>query len=87
MTDLPALWVALGVVALILLVNWLRSRPKIRRRFSSVGVDVEGDLVNACGGDQAMAERLIRHEMERKPGLSRTGAAVMALSRLRDDRS
>ncbi len=55
---------------------------KGRRR----GVDVEADLLNACGGDRALMERLIRHETDRKPELGRTGAALMALSRLRADR-
>ncbi len=55
---------------------------KRRRR----GVDVEADLLNACGGDRALMERLIRHESNRKPELGRTGAALMALSRLRADR-
>ena len=50
------------------------------------GVDVEADLLNACGGDRALMERLIRHETDRKPELGRTGAALMALSRLRADR-
>ncbi len=50
------------------------------------GVDVEADLLRACGGDRAAMERLIRHERARKPELGRTGAALMALSRLRADR-
>ena len=55
---------------------------KRRRR----GIDVEADLLSACGGDRATMERLIRHEISRKPELGRTGAALMALSRLRADR-
>jgi len=54
----------------------------LRRR----GIDVEADLLSACGGDRATMERLIRHELDRKPELQRTGAALMALSRLRADR-
>ena len=50
------------------------------------GIDVEADLLSACGGDRALMERLIRHELDRKPELGRTGAALMALSRLRADR-
>ena len=50
------------------------------------GIDVEADLLSACGGDRATMERLIRHEINRKPELGRTGAALMALSRLRADR-
>ena len=55
---------------------------KRRRRV----IDVEADLLSACGGDKAMMERLIRYESERKPELGRTGAALIALSRLRADR-
>ena len=50
------------------------------------GIDVEADLLSACGGDRATMERLIRYETNRKPELGRTGAALMALSRLRADR-
>ena len=50
------------------------------------GVDVEADLLSACGGDRATMERLILYEINRKPELGRTGAALMALSRLRADR-
>ena len=50
------------------------------------GIDVEADLLSACGGGRATMERLIRHELDRKPELERTGAALMALSRLRADR-
>lgn len=50
------------------------------------GIDVEADLLSACGGDRSTMERLIRHELDRKPELERTGAALMALSRLRADR-
>ncbi len=49
-------------------------------------IDVEADLLSACGGDRATMERLIRYEINRKPELGRTGAALMALSRLRADR-
>ena len=55
---------------------------KPRRRH----IDVEADLLSACGGDRATMARLIRHELDRKPELQRTGAALMALSRLRADR-
>ena len=85
MTDIPFFWVALAVVAVILLARWWRPRFRLGSRTGGWGVDVEGDLLHACRGDKAMAERLIRYEINRKPELSRTGAALMALSRLRDD--
>ncbi len=87
MTDLSFLWVVLAVVAVVLLAPRFKSTLRaIGRRGVGRGVDVEGDLLSACGGDKSMAERLIQHERERKPNLSRTGAALLALSRLRDDR-
>jgi len=84
-TDIPFFWVALAIVALILLARWWRSRTRFPRKASGWGVDVEADLLRACRGDKSMAERLIQHEIDRKPELSRTAATLLALSRLRDD--
>ena len=101
MGELPIFLTAVAVVAAILLAPRLRAalRGGIRGGFQSAfrsafrggkrrprGIDVEADLLRACGGDKAMMERLIRYESERKPELGRTGAALMALSRLRADR-
>lgn len=88
MIDLPVIWVALAVVAGIVIVRKLRSRrPRASGSTARSGrVDVEADLVGACHGDRAMAERLIRHELAKDESLSRTGAALLALAKLRDDR-
>ena len=86
MSDMSFFWVALAVVAIILLAPRLKSAFRTRTKSGGWGVDVEGDLLRACGGDKSLVERLIRAEQGRKPDLSRTGAALMALSRLRDDR-
>lgn len=86
MTDIAPIWIALAVVAGLYLFHKLRGRRSSPRRGSAGPVDVEGDLLRACHGDRAQAERLIAHELERNHGLSRTGAAVMALAKLRDDR-
>ena len=101
MGEFPILLIAVAVVAAILLAPRLRSalRGGIRGGFKSAFrsafragkrrrrvIDVEADLLRACGGDKAMMERLIRYESERKPDLGRTGAALLALSRLRADR-
>ena len=101
MGELPIFLTAVAVVAAILLAPRLRAalRGGIRGGFQSAFrsalrggkrrrrvIDVEADLLRACGGDKAMMERLIRYESERKPELGRTGAALMALSRLRADR-
>ncbi len=48
--------------------------------------DHEAELVRLCHGDKALAERLIGHELERSPGMSRPGAALAATTRLRHDR-
>ena len=85
MSDPSFFWFVLAVVALLLVLRWRRSLRRFGAGHSGFGVDVEGDLLRACRGDRSMAERLIRYEIDRKPGLSRTGAALMALSRLRDD--
>jgi hypothetical protein len=81
MTDIPVFWAAIAIVVIIFL--W-RRRQHPRRR-TDLMVDVERDLLRACRGDTATAERLIRHELDGKPDLSRSGAALMALSRLRND--
>lgn len=86
MTDLPVIWVALAIVAGILLLKRLRKRGGAQSRGSSPsGVDVEGDLLRACRGNRALAERLIAHELKENRELSRPGAALMALAKLRDD--
>lgn len=48
--------------------------------------DQEAELVRLCHGDRELAERLIAHELERAPSLSRAGAALAAATRLRHDR-
>ena len=85
MSDLSFFWFVLAVVGLLLVLRWRRSPQRFGAGRFGFGVDVEGDLLRACRGDRSMAERLIRYEIDRKPELSRTGAALMALSRLRDD--
>ena len=93
MNEFPILFIAVAVVAAILLAPRLRAalRGGIRGGFRGGKgrrrvIDVEADLLSACGGDKATMERLISYERERKPALGRTGAALMALSRLRADR-
>ena len=85
MNDLPMIWAVLaGVILLVLLVRRFGRGASISK--GGLGVDVEGDLHRLCHGDHRQADRLIQHELERKPDLSRTGAALMALSRLREDK-
>ncbi len=84
MSDIPMFWVILAVViVVVILVRRYRGSATINK--TGLGVDVQSDLLRACRGDRAMVDRLIKHELDRKPDLSRTGAKLMALSRLRDD--
>lgn len=48
--------------------------------------DQEAALLRLCHGDKALLERLIRHELERNPELSRAGAALAAATRLKHDK-
>jgi hypothetical protein len=78
-----SLWIVLAIVAGIVILK--RMRRGRARGSDSGGVDVEADLLHACRGDRKLAERLIAHELERNAELSRAGAALMALAKLRDD--
>ena len=70
------------VLGIIVLKRMRRSRANPSK---AGGADVEADLLRACRGDRKLAERLIEHELQRNAELSRTGAALMALAKLRDD--
>ena len=86
MSNIPILLVAVAVVAVIILAPRLRAGFRTGGKNLRRGIGVEDDLLRACGGDKALMERLIRYESRHKPGLSRRGAALMALSRLRADK-
>jgi hypothetical protein len=47
--------------------------------------EVERQLLRRCMGDEAMVSRLIEHELQRRPGLSRSDAAARALESLVHD--
>jgi hypothetical protein len=84
MDDLPNLWAILaGVIVVIILVRRFGRGATTGK--GGLGVNVEGDLLRTCRGDRGMVDRLIQHELDLKPDLSRTGAALIALSRLRED--
>lgn len=85
MTDAPILWIAIIVVIVIVLLKRYRNRGQRSGRHSAGGVDVEGDLLRACHGDRKLSERLIAHELDGRDDISRTGAALLALAKLRDD--
>lgn len=56
------------------------------RRSTSPG-DYEAELVRLCRGNRAEADRLIAEEMLRSPALSRPGAALALVTRIRHQRS
>jgi hypothetical protein len=78
-----SLWIVLAIVAGIVILK--RMRRGHAHRAGPGDIDVEADLLQACRGDRKLAERLIAHERERNAELSRAGAALMALAKLRDD--
>ena len=49
--------------------------------------DYEAELVRLCKGNRRKAERLILEQLERSPGMSRQGAALALVTRLRHERS
>ena len=58
-----------------------------RRRSSKDGPgDYEAELVRLCRGDRQRAEQLIRTELERSPELTRAGAALAVVTRIRHQR-
>ena len=82
------------VVAVIALGRAARNRRKgtrrktfwtPRRRRNYRPWDQEAELLRLCHGDRELAERLIAHELERAPDLSRAGAALAAATRLKHD--
>ncbi|HEX7080642.1 MAG TPA: hypothetical protein VF329_06485 [Gammaproteobacteria bacterium] len=93
----PLIWVIIaGIVLAIVLrrrrtggrgargprpTSWLRLARDAYRPW-----DHEAALLRLCHGDEEMAERLIRYEIERNPELSRAGAALSAATRLRHDK-
>ncbi len=73
--------VALAVVLALALVSLKRGSPW--RRAPSPG-DYEAELIELCG--ERKAEELIRAELQRSPTLSRVGAAMAVVTRLRVER-
>ncbi|HEU4617517.1 MAG TPA: hypothetical protein VFV10_05715 [Gammaproteobacteria bacterium] len=63
-------------------------RPLLKkpRKARSPG-DYEEELVRLCKGNRREAERLIREELERSPTLSRQGAALALVTRIRHERA
>ncbi len=85
MNDIPIFWAILAGVIIVVMFVRRFGRSALTKK-AGLGVDVDGDLRRACLGDRRMADRLVQHELDRQPALSRTAAALLALSRLRDDK-
>lgn len=68
--------------------NLMARRPvkKKVRKPRSPG-DYEAELVRLCKGNQREAERLITEELERSPSMSRQGAALALVTRIRHARA
>ena len=86
MNDIPLLWIGIAIAVALFVIARRKRRPGLFGSGSQLGVNVDKDLLKACHGDRAMVKRLIDLELEKRPDLSPTGAALMALSRLRDDK-
>ena len=62
-----------------------RPMRKTARKAFSPG-DYEAELVRLCKGNHREADRLIAEEMKRSPALSRQGAALALVTRIRHER-
>ena len=60
-------------------------KPKIRKPRRPG--DYEAELVRLCKGNRARAEQLIADECEKSPGMSRQGAALAIVTRLRHEQA
>lgn len=49
--------------------------------------DYEAELVRLCNGNRQEAERLIAEQQERSPSMSRQGAAMAVVTRIRHERA
>jgi hypothetical protein len=76
--------IAVGAAILVTLLLVIAWREGVVRRRIAPG-DYEAELIALCG-NAWRARRLIRDEMKRHPGLSRAGAALAVVTRLRHER-
>lgn len=67
------------------LIRSFNSRP--RRRAPSGPGDYEAELARLCRGNLRKVDRLIREELARSPGLTRAGAALALVTRIRHERN
>lgn len=63
-----------------------RRPPRKRLRKTRSPGDYEAELVRLCKGNRKKAEQLILDELEKSPSMSRQGAALAVVTRLRHER-
>jgi len=76
--------IAVGAAILVTLLLVIAWRVGVVRRRIAPG-DYEAELLALCG-NRWRARRLLREEMKRQPGVSRVGAALAVVTRLRHER-
>jgi hypothetical protein len=62
------------------------NKKRSRRRAPSGPGDYEAELLRLCHGSRRKAEQLIREELVRAPSLTRAGAALALVTRIRHQR-
>jgi len=68
-------------------VRLIQSTKKRSRRRAATGPgDYEAELVRMCRGSRRKADQLIREELVRSPTLTRAGAALALVTRIRHQR-
>jgi glucose-6-phosphate dehydrogenase assembly protein OpcA len=60
--------------------------PKVKLGRARSPGDYEAELVRLCKGNRREAERLIAEEQQKSPELSRQGAALALVTRIRHER-
>ncbi|MBN1240320.1 MAG: hypothetical protein JXB36_17585 [Gammaproteobacteria bacterium] len=64
-----------------------RRPPKKKLRRPRSPGDYEAELVRLCKGNRREAERLIQEELRRSPSMSRPGAALAVVTRIRHEQA
>jgi hypothetical protein len=76
----------LGAVVIVASLIWIFKSSGGTTSTGPKGANAEHELMNACGDDKGLAERLIKLEEKRSPEISRAEAVTRALNRYRRDR-
>lgn len=84
--SLTAFLTAVGAVGAVIFAIFLLGRSSSKSRAAAKPSPLyrprHDPLVNAMRGDQAKADELVNHELQRTPGISRSEARKRALERL-----